>query len=118
MTPVNPLCPVRIQMISRLIVGHVPASAQWQMLLNPLTAAHSCIPLALACLEVNELIMGAAGSPRVHREQEAGGALSADASFLSGGSRPAVCAQPKNSFCLSCFCPISFNNGGAEQVMR
>lgn len=90
---------------------------------NPVIFPHPCIPLALACLHLsqeaeNDLSIGQLAAPRVHQEQEAEGPLCADASFLSGGNRPAVYARPKNSLCLSCVHPISLHNGCAEQVMR
>lgn len=56
---------------------------------------------------VSDLGAGQLAGPRVHCEQEAEGPLCADGSFLSGGSRLAVCAQPKNFLWLSYIHPIS-----------
>lgn len=76
------------------------------MLYNPVIFTHSCMPLCLACLHmvqevVHDLSEGQLGGLRVHQEQEAEGPLHADATFLSGGSRLTVCAQPKNPLWLS-----------------
>lgn len=78
--------------------------------------------LVLACLHmgqevVSDLSEGQLAGPEFTESRKLRG-LCTDVSFLSGGSRLAVCAQPKNSLCLSCVYPISLNNGFAEQVMK
>lgn len=53
-------------------------------------------------------------APESTQSRKLGGPPPPTRPFLSGGSRPAVCARPRNSLCLSCFWPVSFSWVGNE----